>query len=124
MDIEALKAKLTFYAADEEAHAQGGGASHALTEAVAAIESLQCELEEARRSESRYQWLRKGDAHTVECVNKGGKPVIYYVGDRHDAADWGEKLDATIDAARKQPEDKTIVFNNPSYAAWLAKQKV
>lgn len=92
MDIEALKAKLTFYAADEEAHAQGGGASHALTEAVAAIESLQCELEEARRDVERYAWV-------VENA------VIEFGHVRHDGLDPAstkQPLDNAVDAARRQ----------------------
>ena len=70
-------------------------------EAHGEIERLRAENEALRKDAERYRWLRDGKSYRVDCINRNNKPVIYFIGDRHEASDYSEQLDTAIDNAMK-----------------------
>lgn len=54
------------------------------------------------RNAARYMWVKLGVPHRVDCTNKKGKAVTYFIGARNEAEDFGDKLDAAIDTAMAQ----------------------
>lgn len=92
-------------------------AADALTALQSELAALRQELEEAKRDAGRYQTLM---------------PMITYQdsedGYAYAKLEWcveissmaPNSLDEALDAARQQTSKETIVFDNPSYPAWLA----
>lgn len=84
------------------------------------LAAVRQELEEARKDAERYRWLRAVGADSWHCEDQRVKVFPAHAKAYFRIAGRGESLDTAIDAARQQPSKETIVFDNPSYPAWLA----